>query len=260
MPESNDMGTDQDWEKWGVTEPYFGVFSNGKYRKQNLNPADREEFFHSGELHVAEVLRVIRAVFDPKFAPRTALDFGSGVGRLAIPMAKRMETVHGVDISPSMISEAKRNCADFGITNAFFVCSDDDISQVVDQHDLVHSYIVLQHIPWRRGRSIFANLAKRVTPGGYIAIQLLVRCNAAWHIRAITQARYMISPLQWIWNLVRSRPLTEPPMQLHVYPPDEILHVLKTYGFDQFHFVIERDVDRSFDSAMLYAKRNQPKP
>ena len=35
------MGTDKDWERWGATDPYFGVLSCDRFRKNRL--ADRVE-------------------------------------------------------------------------------------------------------------------------------------------------------------------------------------------------------------------------
>ena len=43
---------------------------------------------------------------DPTFAPSRTLDFGCGVGRVAIPLARRFEHVVGLDVSPGMLTRA----------------------------------------------------------------------------------------------------------------------------------------------------------
>ena len=177
------MRTDRQWEKWGATDPYYGVFSNNKFHAKNLTDQVWREFFESGEDHVDRILGTISNVFSPIKNPRTVLDFGSGVGRLVIPFALRVEGVVGVDISTSMIEEATNNCHKFGIKNASFLKSDDQLSLVVEKYDLVHSYVVLQHIPWSRGKAIFAGLAARVKDGGTLPsnfsldAMLLLRCE-----------------------------------------------------------------------------------
>jgi len=78
----------------------------------------------------------------------------------------------GVDISPSMLAEARRNCDARGIGNVVLELSDDRLSRVRGDFDLVHSAIVLQHIEVARGRQIFRSLVELVRPGGIAALHL----------------------------------------------------------------------------------------
>ena len=225
------MGTDRDWEKWGATDPYFGVYSDGKFRRDLLNEKSKAEFFESGEQHIERILAEIHARFPSGAKPTTALDFGCGVGRLVIPLARRMQEVTGVDISPSMISEARRNCEHAGVGNVRFVSSDDALSEVESGFDLVHSHIVLQHIPWRRGRTLIQSMASRVNPGGFLVVQVLANCDQPWLVRKLVQLRYVFPPTNWLRNLIRGRPLREPAMQLHLYDMDVISTDLRSHGF-----------------------------
>ena len=79
------MGTDKDWERWGATDPYFGVISSDRFRKEGLDQAAKNEFFATGSEHVERVYRLIEEHFDQTFNPKAALDFGCGVGRLVVP-------------------------------------------------------------------------------------------------------------------------------------------------------------------------------
>ena len=246
------VGTDRDWEKWGATDPYFGVYSSERFRSETMTSEARDEFFQSGDQHIENVLRALRQAFDPGFKPKSALDFGSGVGRLVIPLAKRTERVTGVDISASMIAEAKRNCAKAQISNVTFVESDDHLSRVRDSYDLVHSYIVLQHIAWKRGRIILQALADRVAPGGCLAVQFLIGHEAPTIIRGLVRLRYAFPPANWLRNMLRGRPIFEPAMQLHIYDLDVIKRDLKDRGFTLVH---EKDPWEGTRSVMLYAHR-----
>jgi len=246
------MTTDKDWERWGASDPYFGVYSREEYRLLALNDQSRARFFATGEEHIDRIWQDIRKHADDSFSPASALDFGCGVGRLLIPLARRCKQVVGVDISPSMLTLARQNCDDEGLTNVALAGSDDKLSCVSGEFDLVHSHIVLQHIPWSRGRAILQSLAGRVAPGGIFAVQFYSTCTAPKLVRWIVRLRYRVPPLNWLRNLVRSRPVFEPAMQLHVYDLDTIVKDLEMRGFlcRQTH-----ETWGEFRSTQLYATR-----
>lgn len=250
------MGTDKDWETWGSTDPYFGVLSSEEYHRPALDLDARDRFFRSGEEHVQRVLGLLRTEFDPPFTPEGILDFGSGVGRLVIPFSKRALRVVGVDISPSMIAEAEANCRTHDIDNAEFVLSDDGLSKVTGQFELVHSYLVLQHIAWPRGRKLIQSLADKVSPGGFLALQVLVACKAPKLARALAKLRYAFPPANWSRNLLRHRPIFEAAMQLHVYTPKTIRADLQALGFHDFiEFADSADLQHDFEGTFLFARR-----
>src|ERR1700732_2454646 len=122
-----DLSTDGDWEDWGRRDPYFAVLTDPKYRRDKLTEVAKNEFFDSGRIHVDHVMRIIRRHVDTEFAPKRALDFGCGVGRVLIPLAEVAQEVVGLDVSPSMLQEAKRNCEERGITNAELLASDEEL-------------------------------------------------------------------------------------------------------------------------------------
>ena len=156
--------SDSDWRKWGEIDPYFGVVSFEEFKAERI-AGNRERFFASGRREIETAIREIFAHYGD-VAHGRALDFGSGVGRLAIPLAERYDAVVGVDISEAMIAEARENCRDAGVANAEFVLSDDGLTRLDGSFDLVHSYIVLQHIPVERGLALTAQMLARLAPGG----------------------------------------------------------------------------------------------
>lgn len=166
------MSTDVEWEKWGRQDPYFGVITWDRFRADKIDDTARAEFFASGQRHVDSVLGSCRQYVDPQFTPARVLDFGCGVGRLVVPFAGVAAEVVGVDVSPSMLAEARRNCDERGIANVALELSDDQLSRVQGDFDLVHSVIVLQHIEPVRGRLIFKRLVELVRPGGIGALHL----------------------------------------------------------------------------------------
>src|SRR5258708_32090457 len=98
--------TDDHWKQWGEQDPYFAVLSRNKFRKENIEE-NRKEFFESGAEVVSGVIDMAVSPFG-RFNLCSALDFGSGGGRLTIPLAQRFKTFVGVEISSAMISGAQR--------------------------------------------------------------------------------------------------------------------------------------------------------
>jgi 2-polyprenyl-3-methyl-5-hydroxy-6-metoxy-1,4-benzoquinol methylase len=250
------MGTDRDWERWGADDPYYGVFSIEKFRRARLDQPAIDEFFASGEAHVTRLLGIIGATPGTGFKPASILDFGCGVGRILLPLARRTGRSVGVDVSPSMMAEAARNAETAGIANLSFVLSDDRLSQVSGTFGLVHSFAVLQHIPWRRGRVIIQALADRVERGGCLAVQVLASATVPVLVRAAVRLRYAIRPLHWLRNLIKGRPLFEPAMQMHVYDVPVVLSDLRARGFEAPKVLDEPGVD-GFRSVYLIARRKQ---
>jgi SAM-dependent methyltransferase len=166
------MSTDKHWEAWGARDPYYGVITDPKFRSAALTPEVRDEFFRSGHAHAEHVLATIRAHLQPGFQPQRVLDFGCGVGRVLVGLARHAPDVLGIDVSPSMLAEAQRNCADQGFSNVRLALSDDELSTVDGDFDLVHSFIVLQHLELARGRHLFRQLLRRTRPGGVAALHV----------------------------------------------------------------------------------------
>ena len=240
------MGTDQEWEKWGRQDPYYGVFTSDRFRSPALTPEARAEFFASGEKHVADVLDTCRRLFGSTFSPRRVLDFGCGVGRLVIPFSRVSERVVGVDVSVAMLEEAMRNCEQRGITNAEFALSDDALSTVAGQFDLVHSAITLQHVEVERGRALFSRLLETLGRGGVAAIHLTYA--KTYHSRTFGQppspsraaslqrmagafARLLHRRHRRDQHLASS----DPEMLMIPYPLSDIAFLMQTAGVRWFH-------------------------
>ena len=131
------MSTDAAWRKWGEIDPYYAVLSESRFRATNLADS-RPAFFESGRSYIAERLDGFAARYGPDLERRRALDFGCGVGRLALAMAPLFSEVVGLDISEAMLVHARDNAAAAAIDNATFALSDDLLSHAGGTFDLVH--------------------------------------------------------------------------------------------------------------------------
>jgi 2-polyprenyl-3-methyl-5-hydroxy-6-metoxy-1,4-benzoquinol methylase len=236
-----DMSTDVAWEEWGRRDPYFGVITDQKFRRSEFDDRSKKEFFESGESHVHGVLATIRRHIDPAFTPRTVADFGCGVGRLLIPFAKIADEVVGLDVSKSMLEEARRNCDEQGLRNVRLCVSDDSLSAVSESFDLIHSCIVFQHIPLERGRAIFSKLLLHLRPGGVGAIHLTYSKTRFGSTHGLAP---VLSPIAVSSGADTSSSETsipaiptgaDPEIQMNPYNLNEILFLMQCRGVQQFH-------------------------
>ena len=229
--------TDRIWERWGRIDPYYGVLAHDRFTAANIN-AHRDEFFATGETFIARLLAQFERHFGP-VNPGRALDHGCGVGRLSLPMARRFHEVVGLDVSPAMLSEAKVNARRGGLKNLSFALADDSLGNAPGQFDFVNSYIVLQHVPVKRGIPIMLALIDKVKPGGGFLIHLSVRTDG-WRSRALWWSSIHIPGVKIIQNVLAGRTWNAPAMQMNDYPLQTVLTKLVERGITDLLVSAER--------------------
>ena len=245
------LGTDRDWERLAQEDPYWAVAGGERFHKQNLNEEIEKEFFESGERYIASVFELIRKHLDPNFAPQTALDFGCGLGRLTLPLAKRTQYVTGADVADSMLRQA-RACLDrLQITNVALCKSDDSLSSVRGPFDLIHSYIVFQHIAPRRGEAIVRRMLELMKHGSIGVLHFLYRLarnplHTTWRER-------LFRVKERIWLVYRAL-LGKPAMQMNEYHLNLLFRILQEAGIRRFH--IELSDHGGAYGAVLYFQKH----
>src|SRR5207247_6328119 len=132
----------RNWDELGKEDPLWVVLTDPDKKGGKW---DAGEFFATGEREIVQVMDYLSALAI-KVAPNRALDFGCGVGRLSRALTKHFSEVHGIDISPSMVAQAKAFNGDR--TNCHFHVSASDRLEIFedDSFDFVYSNIALQHI------------------------------------------------------------------------------------------------------------------
>jgi SAM-dependent methyltransferase len=230
------MTTDSDrvWRYFGREDPYFGVLTSEAFRRDNIDDSARDEFFRSGDEHVAEVLEVVAAHLEPDFHPHRALDFGCGVGRIVVPLARRCEHVVGVDISEAMIAEASKNAVAMELSNVEFVVSDDVLSKVPGTFDFIHSHIVFQHIPPRRGERIVQSMIARLEPGGVGVLHFTYSYSVdtpRWR-RGLNTLYTRVPFVYGLSNVIRGNRFSSPLMQMNTYDLNRLFRIVQTSGCD----------------------------
>lgn len=247
--------TDKDWESFGANDPYFAVLTDDKFHATNLSGEHLEDFFKSGEVHISHTLETIRKHLDKDFSPKNCLDFGCGVGRLVIPLAMISQSVTGVDVSQSMLVEAGKNCQARSINNARLLRCDDDLQVLYDKYDFIHSFIVFQHIPVRRGEKILQRLLSHLDSEGIGVLHFTIGVNADLPHTVSTYIKSHVPLGRNIINIVRGRKFNAAEMQMNAYDLRRILEVLHSFGICEFF--AEFTDDEPIQSIILYFKKSR---
>ena len=244
--------TDKDWEKFGRHDPYFGVITDDKFRQSNLTDENREEFFRSGADYIKAIFWNIGQHIDPQFTARKALDFGCGVGRLVIPLAKVAQEVTGIDVSDSMLKEARENCDARSLENVSFVSSDDGLSQLDGKYDFIHSFIVFQHIPVERGEQIFNQLMERLEVGGVCVVHFTYAKNYKAGKLLPLIKKYVPLSKNFI-NWIKGRGFLSYSMQMNAYNMNHLLLTIQKANVRDFYAEFTDAVDEF--GLILYFKK-----
>lgn len=218
--------SEKEWERLGKSDPYYGVVSMDKFRSGKMDPDVKSEFFKSGQDHVDFVLDVIRKHVDSSFSPQRALDFGSGVGRCAIPLAKHCQQVVGMDVSESMLTEARANCREMGVENLENILGDGDLSAIDEGFDLIHSFIVFQHINPKKGEKILKGMLDKLNRDGVLAVQLLYTREESRLVKLLGWLRIRVPLVHNFANMLYGKEFSEPLMEKNCYNLNRVMHMV----------------------------------
>lgn len=217
--------SDRDWEIWARQNPYFGVLAHPKFLNENINDDSLQQFFLSGQNQIDHIYAVVREKINPDFQPSRVLDYGSGVGRVVIPLAQRSEFAFGVDVSSTMLKIAKENCEKLG-ASANFIHANDLDSVPTSSLDLVHSSLVFQHIPTKTGELIFRKLISLLTKGGVGVIHFNYADERHLLIQCASVARRNSNLIHKLLNIAQGRSIGAPLMQMNNYSMNRIFNIL----------------------------------
>lgn len=223
---------DENWERLAQTEPYYAVLTDDAFLGAGGSPDALRHFFSTGEREAAWLLGLAGEVAGRTFRPASALDFGCGVGRLAIPMAGHVGRVVGVDVSPTMIEIANRHRDAAGARNAAFVTLA-DARQSADRFDFIYSMIVFQHIPGAAGCELIDWLLGKVAAGGVAALHVVVGRPGGLLRRAGRQIRSRFPLVHRALQKLRGETSRLPYMEMNVYDLERVLDLYRRHGFGE---------------------------
>ncbi len=143
-------------------DTYAGDYTESVERSVGFT-GRRIEFFHQRKV---DVLRRIGTRHLDSMATASVLDVGCGAGVTGAMLKPHVGSVHGVDVSPLMVEQARQR--DPGCSYEFFDGSRLPFAE--GSFDLVVTICVLHHVPPDRWSSFTAELVRATRPGGLVVI------------------------------------------------------------------------------------------
>jgi SAM-dependent methyltransferase len=226
----------RDWNTFGETEPYFAVLTHDRFLCEQMSDDDRESFFAFGEADIAQIFDLI------DIAPKSALDFGCGVGRLTRALVKRVDRVAGVDAAESMLRIAREN-----VPNATFSTAIPD-----ERFDLIVSLLVFQHIPIRRGEALLGDLLDHLD--GVAALHFTFHVPGSFVRRIARRVRARFPFVHRLAQRIRGE-RKMPYMQMNEYDLDRVLAIMRSHGCADPRII--RTNQRGIEFAIVIAKKGR---
>ena len=216
----------QDWNELAELDPYWAILSQPGKR---FGGWDNDEFFATGAADAAVVMERLDRLGRPERRER-ALDFGCGFGRMTRGFSKYFDKCVGVDISEKMVQGAQQLNADKpGLS--FVVNGTSDLRQFDDDgFDLVHSVIVLQHVPDRAAiESYIREFVRVLRPGGIVVFQLPshipVIYRLHWRRRLYSGLRRLGVDSEFLYKRLRLVPSA-----MSYIPEPDVVQLLESVG------------------------------
>jgi SAM-dependent methyltransferase len=207
----------KDWEELARREPYFAVLTNEGFLGVEGNSVATTAFFDTGESDIAELLGAITSLLGQEVPLTSSLDFGCGVGRLTIPLARRAGRVFACDVAPTMLAHARKNVEDAELQNVTFIGSDELAGLSPGQFDFVCSLLVLQHVPPAVGYPLIRTLLNLLAPGGIAALHITFERPGGRLRRFARWIRGRSRFVHTVASVVRKDSLRLPYMQMNEY-------------------------------------------
>jgi len=159
----------QSWEHLGDTRAHHSVLTSKDFLPDSLEQ-NIGAFWKSGENEVKEIEAILKRHNVNIKEVKTAVEYGCGVGRVTVPLSKRVSSMHAYDISRPHLNYAKEHANEERATIDFHLVSDP--LGKLQPCDLFYSRIVFQHNPPPIILQLIKNALESLNPGGIAIFQV----------------------------------------------------------------------------------------
>lgn len=201
------------WEHLGKVKPHFSVLTNPHFLPDQFEgSADR--FWESGEAEAATLERpLMRYGLGKDLSQRVCVEYGCGVGRVTMGLAKRFGTVHAYDISHAHLELARQRALKSGRDNIRFHQCIGNPRGKLRSCDFFYSRIVFQHNPPPIIRELILAALESLRPGGIAIFQV-----------PTFKRGYRFKVAEW---LKATQPLD---MEMHALPQSAVFEIVAEAG------------------------------
>ena len=146
---------------------------------------------------------------------------------MTLPLARRVDCVVAIDIADSMLSVARELLQQNAVTNVQLVKGDATLSAIHGPFDLVHSVIVLQHIPPASGLTLVTRLVELAGDTGVVVLHVLYH-NPFRRSPLARLAHRLVAPF-------RDRYRRVPEIQMNPYRLNPLFKLIQDAGVHHIH-------------------------
>ena len=245
----------RNWEEFGKEDPYYWVTTDSKYKDDGFTEDVRKDFFESADQYLDSLFKVIRAHLDVTFSPQRAFDFGCGVGRITIPLARRCKYVFGVDVAESMIAEARKNSEEQSLGNIQFSTQINSLPPDVEPFDFVHSIYVFQHIRVEQGLQMFIQLIDLLKKNGVGAIHFIYCRRMSFKRKFIYWSCLHLPFFNNLNNIRKGKAFSAPMYEMNDYSLNELFLILKQKQCEHIYTRYTRE--GPYSGVILFFQKNR---
>lgn len=247
--------SDGSWEKFARDDPYRAVLTDNGDQWQH-DAAAFQRFFLNGNDFIETATSKFKKHFDRSIGPAdAAIDFGCGVGRLTLPMAKRCRRVVGIDVSETMRETCIGHARRLRLHNVDCYSGLVELEAGSPRFDWLNSYIVFQHIETRQGYRLFDSLLRLLRSSAVISVHFTLFKDER-HARFMTNTlRYFSVDETGVTDYYPSGDFYKPDeMMMNDYRLDRLVQIMRDNKFERY-FIDMEDQD-GMHGAIIYSIRS----
>lgn len=232
----------QVWSRLGASEPYWSVLTGQEYKLASIkSPETLETFYDSGRDDLDRFHRRLARNNCKVPDSSVCVEYGCGVGRCTVWLAKRFARVIALDVSGPHLRLAEQRAKTEGLTNIEFVQvkGEDELRNLTD-FDVFYSVLVLQHNPPPLILSILRYAFAGLNRGGIAYFQVPTYAFD-----------YSFDVDEYV------RRIGEQCMEMHFVPQHAIFHVADAQGLHPIEVYSDHRIgnpDRWISTSFLLAK------
>ncbi len=159
------------WRHLGSIKPHFSVLTNTSFLPDKL-PETIDRFWGSGEKEAKELDIILGRHEFGLLSDKTCVEYGCGVGRVTMGLARRFEKVHAYDISLPHLSIAQERAKEIRADNVEFHLCSEGVNTPLHECDVFFSILVFQHNPPPVIGIMIGNALRSLRPGGIAIFQV----------------------------------------------------------------------------------------
>lgn len=197
------------WNHLGLVKPHFSVLTDSKFLPENLKGGNEAEFWASGEKEAETVLRLLERHGFGCSREKVCVEFGCGVGRVSVGLAKRFKTVHGYDISSGHLVCASERAEYLRLGNLVLHECSETFLEDLEECDFFYSRIVFQHNPPIIITELIKKALRSLRSGGVAVFQVPTYCTS-----------YCFDTIEWL----NAEHVID--MQMHCLPQKRIFELI----------------------------------